>query len=102
MVANGLCTKSLQSCLILCDPVTVACQPPLSMGCSRQECWTGSPLPSPGDLPDPEIKPQSSALQANSLPSEHLGSPTNGLVMFLGWRGHGFVLNLEIFINIEN
>ena len=28
------------------------------------------PFPSPGDLPYPEIKPRSSALQADSLPSE--------------------------------
>ena len=30
---------------------TVACQPPLSMGFSRQEYWSGFPWPSPGDLP---------------------------------------------------
>ena len=27
-------------------------------------------IPSPGDLPDPEIKPMSPTLQADSLPSE--------------------------------
>jgi len=34
------------------------------MGFSRQEYWSGFPCPSPGDLPDPGIKPvsQSSAL----------------------------------------
>ena len=26
---------------------------------SRQECWTGVPFPSPGDLPDPGIEPPS-------------------------------------------
>ena len=31
-------------------PWTVACQAPLSMGFSRQEYWSGLPLPSPGDL----------------------------------------------------
>ena len=35
----------------------VACQAPLSMGFSRQEYWSGLPYPSPGDLPDPRIKP---------------------------------------------
>ena len=40
-------------------PWTVACQAPLSMGFSRQEYWHGLPLPSPGDLPDPGIKPTS-------------------------------------------
>ena len=38
---------------------TVACQAPLSMGFPRQEYWSGLPFPSPGDLPDPGIKPTS-------------------------------------------
>ena len=46
-----------QSCLTLCNPWTVARQVPLSMGLSRQECWSGLPLPTPGDLPDPGIDP---------------------------------------------
>ena len=40
------------------------------MGFSRQECWSGLPFPSPGDLPDPGIEPGSPALQADALPSE--------------------------------
>ena len=40
----------------------VACQVPLSLGFSRQEYWSGLPFPSPGDLPDPGIKPLSPAL----------------------------------------
>ena len=39
-------------------------------GIYRQEYWSGLPRPPPGDLPDPGIKPQSPALQADSLPSE--------------------------------
>ena len=34
-------------------PSTVVYQASLSMGFSRQEYWSGLPLPSPGDLPDP-------------------------------------------------
>ena len=49
---------------------TVAHQPPLSMGSSRQGYWSGLPFPSPGHLPDPGIEPGSPALQADSLPSE--------------------------------
>ena len=41
----------------------------------RQDYWSGLPFPSPGDLPDPEIKPESSAWQVDSLPLSHLGSP---------------------------
>ena len=37
---------------------------------SRQEYWSGLPFPSPGELPDPGIKPRSPALQADALPSE--------------------------------
>ena len=40
------------------------------MGFSRQQLWSGLPFPSPGDLPDPGIKP---ALQADSLLSEPPG-----------------------------
>ena len=49
---------------------TVALQAPLSMGLSIQEYWSGLPFHSPGDLPNPGIKPRSPALQADSLPSE--------------------------------
>ena len=54
---------------------TVAYQGPLSMGFSRQEHRRGLPFPSPGDLPNAVIKPGSSALQADTLPSEPPGKP---------------------------
>ena len=40
----------------------VTCQACLSMGFPWQEYWSGLPFPSPGDLPDPGIEPQSPAL----------------------------------------
>ena len=45
-------------------------QAPISMGFSREECWSGLPFPSPGDLPNPRIEPRSPALQPDSLPTE--------------------------------
>ena len=42
---------------------------------SRQEHWSGFPFPSPGDLPDPELEPGSSTLQADSLLTEPPGEP---------------------------
>ena len=51
---------------------TVARQAPLSMGLSRQEYWGGLPFPSPGDLPNLGIKPESPALQADSSPAESI------------------------------
>ena len=50
-------------------------QAPLSMRFSRQEYWSGLPFPSPGDLPNPGIKPGSPALQADPLPTELQGKP---------------------------
>ena len=70
-------SKVVQSCLTLCNPVDYS--PPGSslMGFSRQGYWSGLPFPSPGDLPNPGIKPGSSALQADSLTSEPPGKPTS-------------------------
>ena len=48
-------------------------------GFSRQEYWSGLPCPPPGDLPNPGIEPRSSSLQADSLPYEPPGKPTNFL-----------------------
>ena len=67
------------SCSVVSDSLrlmTVACQAPLWMGFSREAYWSGQPFPSPEDLPDPEIKPRSPALQADSLPSEPLRQGT--------------------------
>ena len=62
-----------QLCPTLCNRCIVAYQAPLSMGFSRQEYWSGLPFPSPGDLPDPGIKPWSPAFQAEVLTSEPPG-----------------------------
>ena len=61
------------SCSVMSDsatPWTIACQGPLSVGFPRQEYWSRLPFPSPGDLPNPGIKPGSPALQADSLLTE--------------------------------
>ena len=42
---------------------------------SRQGYWSGLPFLSPGDLPNPGIKPRPPALWADSLPSELSGKP---------------------------
>ena len=68
-----------QSCPTLATPWTVARQGPASIGFFRQEYWSGSPFPSPGDLPDRGIKPGFPALQADSLPTELRGKPPSCL-----------------------
>ena len=57
---------------LFATPWTVAHQAPLFMGFPRQEYWSELPCPSPGDFPDPGIKPESPACQADSLPLSHL------------------------------
>ena len=60
---------------LFATPWTVAHQPPLSMGISRQDYWSGLPCPPPGDLPNPGFKPTPPALQVDSLPLSHQRSP---------------------------
>ena len=75
------CGFQIQSCPVLLRlfscvwlfaiPWTIGCQALLSKGFSRQKYWSGSPYPSPEDLPDPRVEPKSlmsPALQAGSLP----------------------------------
>ena len=50
------------------------------MELSRQDYWSGLPFPSPRDLLDARIKPRSSALQVDSLPSEPPGKLQNKLL----------------------
>ena len=71
------CAQSLSHVRLFADPMAVAPQAPLSMGFSRQEHWSGPPFPSARDLLYPGIKPKSpvsSAVQADSLPSEPSGN----------------------------
>ena len=67
--------KSLGRVQLFATPWTVAYEAPPSRGFSRQEYWSGSPFPSPGDLPDPGIKPSSPTLEADALTSEPPGKP---------------------------
>ena len=62
-----------QSCPTLCDPTDCSCQAPLSMGFPRQENQSGLPFPSPRDLPNPGIKPTSSALAGRFFIAEPPG-----------------------------
>ena len=48
--------QSLSRVRLFATPGTVAHQAPLSMGFSRQECWSELPFPLPGALPDSGIQ----------------------------------------------
>ena len=70
-----------QSCSLVWLSTTY--QAPLSLEFSRQEYWRGLPFPSPGDLPDPGIEPESSvstALAGRFFTTESPGKPTWMLV----------------------
>ena len=57
-VCARTCTRALSHVRLFVTPWTIAHQA-LSMGFPRQDYWSGLPFPSPGDLPDPGIKPVS-------------------------------------------
>ena len=71
-----MCAKSLRSSLTLSDPVDCRLPGSSVRGDSLGKN-TGVGSPSPGDLPDPGIKPVSPmapALQVDFLPLSHQGS----------------------------
>ena len=97
--------KVLSRVQLFVTPWAVDCQAPLSMEFSRQEYWSGLPFPSPGDLPNPGIKPRSPTLQADSLPSVPPGKPINAVTyVFTKWQSLGEVLRLskKIYFQIIN
>ena len=71
------CAKSLAFWL---DFVVVV---PLFMGFSRQEYWSGLPFPSPGDLPDPGIKPVSPALAGGFFTTVPPGKPNVYMCVYI-------------------
>ena len=57
--------KLAQSCLTVCNPMDYTVH-----GIPQAKILEWVAVPSPGDLPNPQIKPRSLSLQANSLPAE--------------------------------
>ena len=73
------CAKLFQLCLTFCDPMD--CSPPDASvhGFSRQEYYSGLPFPSPGDLLDLGIEPQS--LMSYASTGRYFASSAT-------WKGH--------------
>ena len=97
----------LLSCVrLFATPWTVAYQAPQSMAFSRQECWSGLPFPPPGNVPDRGIKPTSPALQADSSPLSHQGSPRVGIkyhnLLPLGWNNSELCFTLFPWVFLWN
>ena len=68
-------------------PSTVAQQDPLSMRFPRQEYWSGSLFPSPGDHPDPMVEPVFSALAGRIFTAE----PPGKLFLLITWGNKVFL-----------
>ena len=76
-VSTVLCV--LRHVQLFVIPWTVAHQAPLCMEFSRQEHWIGMSFPTPGDIPNPGIKPTSlasPALAGRFFTMRHLGNPS--------------------------
>ena len=56
------CAQVLSHVQMLVTSWAAACKPPLSVGFSRQEYWSGLPFPLPEDLPNPGTELASPAL----------------------------------------
>ena len=80
------CCLVAKSCPAFCNPMDCSLPVPLSMGFSRQEYWSGIPLPSPEDLPDPEL-PMLSCSECYHLrswpASQGLALPALGWALFI-------------------
>ena len=95
--------KLLSHVWLSVTPWTVAHQAPPSMGFSRQEYWSGLPFPSPGDLPDPGIKPRCPAFQADALTSEPPGKPLRGYDQWTNMRFPGYgIKGFPYLISLSN
>ena len=84
-----VCGLVIKSYPTLVTPQTIACQTPLSMGFSRQEYWSGLPLPSPGGV------------YIRVSPS-HLGQHEYTLRAFAKWNVRKRKTNTEWYhLNVE-
>ena len=72
-----ICAYLLSPVRLFVTPWAVAHQAPLSMGVLQARILECVAMPSSGDHPNPRIELRSSALQADSLPSEPPGKPQN-------------------------
>ena len=89
--------KLLRHGQLLATPWTVAHQAPPPMEFFRQEYWSGLPFPSPGDLPDWGIKPQSPTLQ-----SAVTIWPNNSTLQYIFKRTKHRYSNKNLYINVHS
>ena len=103
-IIQNICRNSsyLLVCVCVCvcvraraTPWTVAHQAPLSMGFSRQEYWSGLPLPPPRDFPNPGIGPVSPTSTGSFFIAEPLGNTywplTLKFLLILGYISYRYL-----------
>ena len=73
--SHHCCCSVAKSCLTLCDPMDLAHQAPLSVGCPRPAYWSGLPFPFLGDLSNTGTEPTSPAMAGGFITTEPLGKP---------------------------
>ena len=107
------CCLAAKLCLTLCDPMDCSPLAPLCMGFPRQEHWRGLLFASPGDLPDPGIKPESlasPALEDGFFTAESPGKPQrwhpqffySTCLHFMG-KSQAVVLSVNVWLkNMQN
>ena len=74
-VCACVCVCTLSDVWLLATPRTVDHQSPLFVGFSRWKHRSGLPFPTPGDLPDPGIKPASPAMAGRFFTTVPRGKP---------------------------
>ena len=79
-------------------PWAIALQVPLSMEFSRQEYWNRQPFPSPGELPDPGVEPQSPTSEADSLLSVPPGNPHLWHSVVYTWLCFFLIFSTGLFV----
>ena len=96
MLSRSVMSNSLQ------PQTLIAHQALLSMKFFREQYWSGLPIPPPGDLPDPGIKPASSALAGRffttELPGRFLQTYNYNQIheCFREWKGGNFKVKPQL------
>src|SRR5574337_1183813 len=97
--AAAVATKSLQSCLTLCDPIDGSPPGSPSLGFSRQEHWSGLPFPSPMQESESEIA-QSCPTLSDPMDCSPTGSSVHGIFQARVLECHclriGFILSSSL------
>ena len=100
---------------LFATPQTVAHQDSPSMEISRQEYWSGLPFPSPGDLPNPGIKPKfpvspaltgrifttSATWDTSSEPEFSFALCTRGFLMMIAKQVRAMASLRNVIISVE-